>query len=135
MGRLIYLTFTHPELCYVVCILSQFLQEPREERMEVAKHVLHYLKGNQVKEYCLELIQTYKSCLLWLRLGSLPINKEVTYWVLFGLGHSLLIVMKYQEAKDCFMLLNRSRISCFGDSYKWTHLDLILLNVTSSVPW
>ena len=46
VGRLIYLTLTHPELSYSVHILSQFMQEPREEHMEVAKRVLHYLKGN-----------------------------------------------------------------------------------------
>jgi len=49
VGRLIYLTITRPklrlELCYAVHILSQFMQAPKEEQFEAARHVLRYLKG------------------------------------------------------------------------------------------
>ena len=45
IGRLIYLTITRPELCYAVHILSQFMQEPKEQHMEAARRVLRYLKG------------------------------------------------------------------------------------------
>ena len=31
VGRLIYLSFTHPELSYSVHVLAQFMQQPREE--------------------------------------------------------------------------------------------------------
>jgi len=37
VGRLIYLTLTRPELCYSVHILSQFLQEPKEEHWEATR--------------------------------------------------------------------------------------------------
>ena len=46
IGRLIYLTITRPELCYAVHVLSQFMQEPKEEHMEAARRLLRYLKGN-----------------------------------------------------------------------------------------
>ena len=45
VGRLLYLTITCPDLVYVVHILSQFMQAPREEHIEVARDVLWYLKG------------------------------------------------------------------------------------------
>ena len=46
IGCLIYLTITRLELCYAVHVLSQCMQEPKEEHTEVAKCVLRYLKGN-----------------------------------------------------------------------------------------
>ena len=45
VGRFIYLTITRPELCYAVHILSQFMQEPKDEHFEAARRVLRYLKG------------------------------------------------------------------------------------------
>ena len=45
IGRLIYLTITQLELCYTVHILSQFMQAPKEQRMDAARWVLRYLKG------------------------------------------------------------------------------------------
>ncbi|KAK2996505.1 hypothetical protein RJ639_024953 [Escallonia herrerae] len=46
VGRLIYLCFTRPELSYCVHVLSQFMQQPREEHWEAALRVVRYLKGN-----------------------------------------------------------------------------------------
>ena len=43
--RLIYLTFTRPELNYIVHLLSQFMQKPLEEHWVAALHVVRYLKG------------------------------------------------------------------------------------------
>ena len=45
VGRLIYLTITRPELCYAVCILSQFMQAQKEEHMDTARRVLRYIKA------------------------------------------------------------------------------------------
>lgn len=44
IGRLIYLTFTRPELNYIVHILSQFMQKPLEEHWLAALRVVRYLK-------------------------------------------------------------------------------------------
>ena len=49
MGRLIYLTITRLELCYAIHILSQFMQNPREEHMNAAHCVLGYLKATSGK--------------------------------------------------------------------------------------
>jgi hypothetical protein len=46
VGRLIYLCFTRPELSYCVHILSQFMQQPKQEHWEAALRVVRYLKGN-----------------------------------------------------------------------------------------
>ena len=36
LGKLIYLTFTHPDITYVVSVLSQFMHEPRDVHWEGA---------------------------------------------------------------------------------------------------
>jgi len=46
VGCLIYLCFTCPDLSYCIHVLSQFMQELREEHWEVALRVIRYLKGN-----------------------------------------------------------------------------------------
>ena len=47
VGSLIYLmTCTRPDLCYTVSKLSQFMHEPTYAHLNVAKHVLKYLKGS-----------------------------------------------------------------------------------------
>jgi len=45
VGRLIYLTIMRLELCNAVHVLSQFMHDPKEEYMKIARRVLKYLKG------------------------------------------------------------------------------------------
>ena len=45
VGRLIYLSFTRPDLAYTVHILSQFMQHPRQHHWDAALRCVRYLKG------------------------------------------------------------------------------------------
>ena len=46
IGRLIYLTFTRPEICYAVHILAQFMQSPLQVHWDAALRTVRYLKGS-----------------------------------------------------------------------------------------
>jgi hypothetical protein len=45
IGLLMYLTNTRPDICFFMNTLIQFLVEPRHVHLDVAKHVMRYLKG------------------------------------------------------------------------------------------
>lgn len=46
VGRLVYLTITCPDICYVVQHLSQFMHSPKKSHMDAALRVVKYLKGS-----------------------------------------------------------------------------------------
>ena len=45
VGKLIYLTITRPDISFALQVLSQFMHEPTEAHLAVAKHVLRYLRS------------------------------------------------------------------------------------------
>ena len=46
MGKLNYLTITHPDISFVVSVISQFISAPRSTHMEVALRIVRYLKAH-----------------------------------------------------------------------------------------
>lgn len=44
VGRVIYFSFTRPDIAYVVSVVSQFMHSPRESHLEAAYRILRYLK-------------------------------------------------------------------------------------------
>ena len=49
VGKLIHLSYTRPDISYVVNIVSQFMQAPYEEQMEAMNRNLRYLKSSPSK--------------------------------------------------------------------------------------
>ena len=45
VGRLIYLSHTRPNIAFAVSLVSQFMQSPHEEHLEVVQRILRYLKS------------------------------------------------------------------------------------------
>ncbi|KAJ9693365.1 hypothetical protein PVL29_012218 [Vitis rotundifolia] len=45
VGRLIYLSHTHPDIAFSVSMVSQFMHAPRPEHFETVYRILRYLKG------------------------------------------------------------------------------------------
>ena len=45
VGNLIYLTMTHPDIAYVIHIVSQFMAAPRTIHFIVVLRILRYVKG------------------------------------------------------------------------------------------
>eukprot|EP00253_Pinus_taeda_P027443 PITA_27443 len=43
--KLLYLTHTHPELSFVVGLITRFMQNPHESHWKVAKRILRYVRG------------------------------------------------------------------------------------------
>ena len=45
VGKLIYLSHTRPDITYAVCVVSQFMHDPRKPHMDAVERILRYLKS------------------------------------------------------------------------------------------
>jgi hypothetical protein len=46
VGKLIYLSHTRPDIAYAVSVVSQFMHNPSEDRMDTVIRILRYLKAS-----------------------------------------------------------------------------------------
>ena len=44
VGKLLFLTKTRPDISHAVSVVSRFMQEPHESHLQVAKHILRYVR-------------------------------------------------------------------------------------------
>ena len=49
VGKLIYLSHTHPDITYVISVASQFMHYPSEDQMNTVTRILRYLKSSPGK--------------------------------------------------------------------------------------
>jgi hypothetical protein len=45
VGSLLYLTHTHPNISFVVFLVTRYMKTPHESHWKVAKRILHYVHG------------------------------------------------------------------------------------------
>jgi hypothetical protein len=57
-----FLTFTHPDICYVVQQISLYMHDPREPHLALIKCVLRYIKGTL--DYGLKIVRSSTSNLI-----------------------------------------------------------------------
>lgn len=48
VGKLLFLTKTRPDITHVVSVVSRFMQNPQEARLQAAKHILRYIRRHPV---------------------------------------------------------------------------------------
>ena len=46
MGKLIYLSHTHPDIAFTISLVSQFMHNPKEDHLQAIFRILRYLKGS-----------------------------------------------------------------------------------------
>jgi len=45
VGSLRYLTCTRPDICYLVGLVSRYMESPRQVHLQVVKRIMRYIKG------------------------------------------------------------------------------------------
>ena len=46
VGKLIYFSYTRPDIAFAISVVSQYMHAPCEEHLEVVYKILKYLKGS-----------------------------------------------------------------------------------------
>lgn len=52
MGKLIYFSYTRPDIGFSVGVVSQFINNPREEPLETVYCIRKYLKDDLEEDFC-----------------------------------------------------------------------------------
>lgn len=86
VDRLLYLNLTRPYITYVVLQLSQYVGEPCDTHMEVALHVVKYLKGTPSTEVFYHSALEMKLAYCDSDLATCPITRRslIGYCIVLG---------------------------------------------------
>jgi hypothetical protein len=68
--KLIYLTFTRPDISFSVSQISQFMHSPRTPHLEPINRILRYLKGTPGKEIWMKKISLTMYVAIPMQIGS-----------------------------------------------------------------
>lgn len=52
VGKLIYLTLTHPDISFFIYVLSQFMHKPKQSHLAAVLNILKYLKSDPSRGIC-----------------------------------------------------------------------------------
>eukprot|EP00253_Pinus_taeda_P034007 PITA_34007 len=58
VGKLLYLTHTHPNLSFVVSLIARFMQNPHESHWKETKRIIRYVRGACKKQSAISLSST-----------------------------------------------------------------------------
>ena len=70
IGSLMYMTNTILDICFAVNTLSQFLTDPRQVHLIVAKHISRYLRGTVDYGPSMRRIKRLTWGVMWIRIGQ-----------------------------------------------------------------
>jgi hypothetical protein len=88
VGRLIYLSHTHPDIAFTVSVVSQFMHDPKTIHLGAVNRILRYLKDVQGEAYYIQNKEICKSNVIRMLIGEAP-------WMIGGL--LLVIVLMLEE--------------------------------------
>ena len=83
VGNLAYLTITHPDIEYVVHIISEFVASPTTVHWALVLHILQYLRGYSLSESFTSIhLFLGTACILWCWSWQWSYRSQVYYWFL-----------------------------------------------------
>lgn len=99
----LYLTHSRPDICFVVCRLSQHLATPTETHLQATMHIIQYLKNSYTFSLFFIINSTMQltgfSNLVW---GTFPITRRSTTSFCFYFGSYIVSwKSKKQQVLSC----------------------------------